>query len=201
MMGTTKKENKGMEDNVLLEKMKKGEEQAFTLLYHRYFNMLYELALRYLKDRDMAQDAVQQTFVKLWENRRDIKVKGKLSNYLYTMTKNYILNQIRHNNTVVAHHYEMAQGQNKLVESIARQIEKKETLDAFYKALGELPERHREICLLKMKGDMTNEQIAKTLNVSTSTVKLNFKQSKDLLKLYLGEGCFFITLLLSSRCL
>lgn len=193
-MGVIKKENKEIKDNVLLEKIKKGDKQAYTLLYHRYFNMLYGLSLRYLKDRDMAQDVVQQTFVKLWENHKHIDIKCKLSNYLYTMTKNYILNQIRHNNTAIVHHYEIAQEQCKLVESIVGEIEEKETLDAFHRALGELPERHREICLLKMKGDMTNEQIAESLKVSTSTVKLKFKESKDLLKLYLGKVIFLLFL-------
>lgn len=193
-MGAIKKENKEIKDNVLLEKIKKGDKQAYTLLYHRYFNMLYGLSLRYLKDRDMAQDVVQQTFVKLWENHKHIDIKCKLSNYLYTMTKNYILNQIRHNNTAIVHHYEIAQEQCKLVESIVGEIEEKETLDAFHRALGELPERHREICLLKMKGDMTNEQIAESLKVSTSTVKLKFKESKDLLKLYLGKVIFLLFL-------
>lgn len=193
-MGVIKKENKEIKDNVLLEKIKKGDKQDYTLLYHRYFNMLYGLSLRYLKDRDMAQDVVQQTFVKLWENHKHIDIKCKLSNYLYTMTKNYILNQIRHNNTAIVHHYEIAQEQCKLVESIVGEIEEKETLDAFHRALGELPERHREICLLKMKGDMTNEQIAESLKVSTSTVKLKFKESKDLLKLYLGKVIFLLFL-------
>jgi len=57
--------------------------------YHRY---LFALAYKYLKDTGMAEDVVQHVFVKLWETTGDIQIEINLRNYLYTMTKNFILN-------------------------------------------------------------------------------------------------------------
>lgn len=184
-------------DKSLFLRIKQGDRKAFTKVYHRYFNMLYGLSIRYLKDKDMAQDAVQQVFVKFWESHKEIDVKCSLSNYLYTITKNHILNQIRHRNTVVSHHYQLAQERKGIFEDMTAKIEKSEVMLAFQKALEQLPKRHKEICELKMEGTMSNEQIAKTLKVSVSTVKIHFSQAKELLRLQLGNVIIFLMFVMS----
>ena len=74
----------------LFERIRGGDEQAFTLVYERYHGMLYSLALRMIKQTGAAEDAVQYVFVRLWELRGGLSVTVSLRNYLYTMTKNYL---------------------------------------------------------------------------------------------------------------
>lgn len=71
----------------LFERIRGGDEQAFTLVYERYHGMLYSLALRMIKQTGAAEDAVQYVFVRLWELRGGLSVTVSLRNYLYTMTK------------------------------------------------------------------------------------------------------------------
>ena len=56
-----------------------------------------------------AEDAVQYTFMRLWEGRETFDYKTGIKNLLFTILKNYILNEIRHNNLVIQKHYELAQ--------------------------------------------------------------------------------------------
>ncbi len=171
----------------LIQLIRRGDRKVFTFLYQEYADMLYNLAFRYLKSTALAQDAVQYTFAYLWENHKDIEIKSSVKNYLYTMTKNYILNQIRHNNVVIAHHYEFAQRQMDFYDNVTEKIERREKLAMFDSALQQLPERNKRICLLKMQGGWTNEDIAKQLDLSTSSVKLIFKKSKEILREYMKE--------------
>ena len=56
-------------DDMLLSRLQNGDEKAFTAIYERYNKMLYVLAYKYLKDTFLAEDIVQQVFLKLWESR------------------------------------------------------------------------------------------------------------------------------------
>ena len=80
------------EDNVLFLLIKKRDKDAFTAVYRKYHSYLYALAFKYLKNAEMAEDAVQQVFVKLWDTSAKIEIEVNLNNYLYTMIKNNILN-------------------------------------------------------------------------------------------------------------
>lgn len=64
------------EDNVLFLLIKKRDKDAFTAVYRKYHSYLYALAFKYLKSTEMAEDAVQQVFVKLWETSAKFKLKS-----------------------------------------------------------------------------------------------------------------------------
>ena len=89
------------DDEALILLSKQKDKEAFTIIYQKYHQYLYALAYRFLKDSDMAEDAVQQVFVKFWEIIHEIEVDISLKNYLYSMTKNHILNQFRKNKETI----------------------------------------------------------------------------------------------------
>lgn len=96
-------------DEDLLTSLRQGSEDAFTVIYERYHKLLYVLAYKYLKSTYSSEDAVQQVFLKLWEARSLLMVNVNLRNYLYTMLKNHVLNEIRNNNSAVEKNYEIVQ--------------------------------------------------------------------------------------------
>ena len=85
-------------DEDLLASLRQGSEDAFTVIYERYHKLLYVLAYKYLKNSFAAEDAVQQVFLRLWESHSLLMINVNLRNYLYTMLKNHVLNEIRNNN-------------------------------------------------------------------------------------------------------
>lgn len=191
-MNLNKKENNELSDDKLVELIQQGNKVAFTHVYHKYSKMVYALGLRYLKDKELAQETVQYTFVKLWEIHKKIAITTSIKNYLYTIAKNYIINEIRNNKSVIYNYKEKQQ----FVEDTSITVEKEETLHEFYKAIERLPVRKKQVCLLKMEGQLSNEEIAETLNISVSTVKTHYAQSKALLKQQLEKVLIFITLAL-----
>ena len=105
-------------DEDLLTSLRQGSEDAFTVIYERYHKLLYVLAYKYLKSTYSSEDAVQQVFLKLWEARSLLMVNVNLRNYLYTMLKNHVLNEIRNNNSAVEKNYEIVQSAPEYVMEI-----------------------------------------------------------------------------------
>ena len=130
-------------------KVERGDVEAFTVVYNKYHKLLYVLAYRYLMDKAMAEDAVQHVFTRFWEFRSELRVGISLKNYLVTMTKNHILNVIRNENNAIAKNYEIAQSIPEYEDTLIENLEKKEMMSLFYKALDKLPPQKREICLMK----------------------------------------------------
>ena len=187
-----------MDDSDLFFLIQKSNKEAFTIVYNRYHKQLYLLAYTYLKDRDMSEDAIQHVFSKLWEFRKDIKIKVSLKNFLYTITKNYILNQIRDNNTAIKKNYELALSVESYEDNLLDIIEQKELMMLFRKALEMLPLQKRQVCLLKMEGELSNQEIADKMGISIHTVKTHYAQSIKLLRAHLGEMLISILFIILS---
>ena len=61
------------EDIILIERLQKGDVEAFDLIYDRYSGKLFSFGFKYLRSRDEAKELVQSVFVKIWENRKSLK--------------------------------------------------------------------------------------------------------------------------------
>jgi RNA polymerase sigma-70 factor (ECF subfamily) len=169
-------------DEYFLHLLRQGNKEAFARIYERYHKLLYALSYRYLKSPMAAEDAVQHVFVKLWEHRADIIVMVNLRNYLYSMAKNYILNYIRNEHNAMAHNYRIAQMTEVVEDNLFETIAQKELMNMFYQAVKLLPAQKKEICLLKMEGKFSNQEIAEKMQLSVNTIKTHYAQAMKLLR-------------------
>ncbi|KAB6312336.1 sigma-70 family RNA polymerase sigma factor, partial [Bacteroides xylanisolvens] len=144
-------------------------------------------AYRYLMSSDMAEDVVQHVFSRLWEFRSELRVGISLKNYLFTMTKNHVLNLIRNENSAIAKNYEMAQSASPYEDNLIEKLEKKELMSSFYKAVDMLPAQKRDICLMKVQEELTNQEIAERMNLSVNTIKTHYSEALKLLRIHLSK--------------
>ncbi len=184
-----------MDDEALFARVERGDTVAFTVVYHKYHKLLYVLAYRYLMNKDMAEDAVQHVFTRFWEFRSELHVGISLKNYLVTMTKNHILNVIRNENNAVAKNYEMAQGAPEYEDTLVQNLEKRELMSLFYSALDKMPLQKREICMMKVRDELTNREIAERMCLSVNTVKTHYSEALKLLRAQLHKLLIFVTYL------
>ncbi len=174
-------------DETLLSRLKEGDEKAFTTIYIRYNKMLYVLAYKYLKDSFRAEDIVQQVFLKLWEARSLFAGAINLRNYLYTSAKNLILNEIRDNFSDMEKNYAVIQNRPEFEDKLQSALEEKDLFQHFYKILAELPEQKRKVCLLKIRDNLSNQEVADKLHISVPTVKSHYSQAIKLLRDKMGR--------------
>jgi RNA polymerase sigma-70 factor (ECF subfamily) len=172
------------EDHALFILLKRRDKDAFSAIYSKYHHYLYALAFKYLKDSEMAEDVLQHVFVKLWESTGDIQIEINLKNYLYTMTKNFILNLIRDHKEAISLNYINAQVDIPGDDDIARMVEDQEMQDLLYKGIDSLPPQKKEVCMRKMKTSDSNQQIAEKMGISIHTVKSHYQESLKMLRSY-----------------
>lgn len=185
-------------DEDLLASLRQGSEDAFTVIYERYHKLLYVLAYKYLKSTYSSEDAVQQVFLKLWEARSLLMVNVNLRNYLYTMLKNHVLNEIRNNNSAVEKNYEIVQSAPEYEDELLIKIEEQDMMSHFYQAIDHLPEQKRQVCLYKLKGNLSNQEIADKMNISVPTVKTHYAQAIKILRAHFERLFLFLLYLWNS---
>ena len=179
-------------DEYLLALLGKGDEQAFTIIYQRYHKLLYVVAYKYLKNDCSAKDSVQQIFYRLWESRSVLIVNINLRNYLDTMLKKHLLNEIRNNYMAMEKNYELAQEKVEYEDDLLDNIEKKEIEEQLYLAINGLPEQKKQVCLYKLRGNLSNLEIANKMGISVPTVKTHYAQAVKMLREHFNKLLFMI---------
>ncbi|WP_053827086.1 RNA polymerase sigma-70 factor [Lascolabacillus massiliensis] len=176
------------EDHALFILLKKRDKKAFAMIYDKYHRYLFAISLKYLKNTQMAEDVVQHVFVKLWEHTTGIQIEINLKNYLFTMTKNYILNIFRDQKDKVSFNYENAQVEIPVQDDIIKDIEDKQMRDILYKVVDMLPPQKKEVCMRKLKSNDSNQQIAAKMGISVHTVKAHYQESLKIIRSYFKQS-------------
>ncbi|SHF84749.1 RNA polymerase sigma factor, sigma-70 family [Mariniphaga anaerophila] len=77
--------NKNVSDYDLVERLRKGDLEAFNTIFEKYGDRLFGFTLKYLKSREETEELVQEVFLKIWENRKTLKKDSSLKSYLFTI--------------------------------------------------------------------------------------------------------------------
>ena len=186
-------------DNMLLLALNKSDVEAFTIIYERYNKMLYVIAYKYLKESFGAEDIVQQAFLKLWETRSFLDPTMNLRNYLYTMVKNMVLNEIRNNTTAMEKNYELVQNSPEFEDELMTLLEKKELRRRFIQITNELPVQEGRVCRLKLLEEYSNQEVAEVLGISLATVKTHYSLGMKVIRTKMQRYVLLLLLLMLSN--
>jgi RNA polymerase sigma-70 factor (ECF subfamily) len=163
-------------DPALLEHIKDGREDAFEILFKRYYTALYRFTCRIISDSQEAENIVQDLFVRFWEKRSEINIESNLKAYLFTSAKNHALNYIKRERrlTLLDDNSEI---QRQTAESPETVLIKDETVLAVLNAIEKLPEKCRQIYRMKKYDDLSYQEISEILKISVNTVKTQMKRA------------------------
>lgn len=156
-----------------IKELRRGSHKAFNAIYDMYADKLYGFAFAHTKSKDMANDIVQDTFLKLWTLRESISTEGSLQSLLFTMSYHKMIDMFRSQiNKVEFEDYIEYCEYTDFEDNV---IEKKLFYDDFVKALkmskNLLPQRQLEIFEMSRENGNTIEEIAIGLKISEQTVK------------------------------
>lgn len=171
----------------------KNDEQAFSIIYDRYWSKLFHYALNVLEDKTVCEDIVQEVFVSLWQKSDSLKIDN-LSAYLFQSVKFQIFNYLR-NGKIAQRHLEritFLQSHNDTEEHlVAKELESELT-----RLIDRLPERCRQIFLLSRFEHRSNQEIALQLGLSVQTVKNQITKALAFLRDEIPADVSFALLLL-----
>jgi RNA polymerase sigma-70 factor, ECF subfamily len=155
-------------DSELLTRIADRDRDAFDLLYHRYVRSVFGLALRRLRDRQRAEDAVQETFAAIWRSAASYRPeRGPAAPWLWAIARNAIVDRFRS-------HVDTSGEVPEIVSSEAGPPDRAE--ESFvswrvHRALEELPQREREVVELAYWSGMSQSEVADYLHIPLGTVK------------------------------
>lgn len=174
-------------DNDLLTALKAGRSSAYKEIYDRYWQVLYRFSRKMLQDENIAKDVVQEVFTILWAKRESQNANIPLAAYLYTLTRNRILDLVKRSKV-----------ENRYLESLTSFIQlnhatpdrlyiEKELYDQIEREIQHLPEKMRRIFEMSRKEYKSNQEIADELQISNKTVKNLLSTALKTLRNKLGD--------------
>lgn len=164
------------------------EEGGFHRLYSDYYASLVIFGAKILGDPKEAEDVVQNVFIQAWESRKECPQLSNAAFYLYKSVKNRCLNELRDRKRHRLIEDDVLGKEEVFFENLC--IEQ-ETIRRINLAISELPQRCREIFIKSMDG-LSNQEIARQLDIVEETVKKQKKIARKILKEKLGPLILFI---------
>nr|WP_233165888.1 RNA polymerase sigma-70 factor [Pedobacter sp. ASV12] len=162
-------------------------DQAFEQLFKTHYKALHAYAHLILKDLDMAEEVVQQLFLKFWEKRELLQVGTSMKAYLYKCVYNDSLNFLKHEKVKLKYHDYTLHTADHLSDSASAKIELGELEIKLREALNELPEQCRTIFQLSRFEELKYREIAEKLNISIKTVENQMGKALRLLRVKLSD--------------
>lgn len=159
-------------DRDLMLAFQAGDEFAFVSLYNRYRNQVYGFCLKMLLDEDLAQDVLQETFMRVYENRQRLSNAASFKTWLFTIARNQSLNQLRRASRRVDLD-ESAPPDPRAADGglpISR-LERSERIDLVNRYLKKLKPDYREVIVLREYQNLSYDEIAAVTRTNVSTVK------------------------------
>ena len=157
--------------------LRAGDYRAYKEVYERYWPILYTYARKLIDDEFVAQDAVQDALVHIWEKREKIEIRTSLSGYLYTTVRHTILANIRRQGLYSKYVNGLAEFLDQGVYTTDSAVLEHEIHAFLDKAIADLPPKMRRVYVLSRIENYSKEEVAKKLNISEATVKKQVENS------------------------
>ena len=177
-------------DNLYSERLPEetaSPKEGFEKIFYQYQRQLYYVALKYLKSPRLAEDAVQDVFLKLWIKKESLDPGQSIKSFLFVSLKNHILNIIRHEKLVILKHIEIMHQTESSKNDTEYQSIYNEYSDILERAIESLPRKRRIIFKLKTFKGLKNDEIAHKLGISVHTVKVQYQMAVKHVKNRLGN--------------
>jgi len=161
-------------DHELLAAFRDGEADAFEALYHRHVSAVLTYVCAMLRDRDAAEDVVQQVFIGLARNAATLREGTNVRAYLFTSARNSVLNVRRQAASapkIVAETFPAGA----VAAPPGEKLESEELRQRLNRALETLPEAEREVVLLHTRGELGFREIAELTGTPQGTVATRYR--------------------------
>ncbi|HTN06841.1 RNA polymerase sigma-70 factor [Agriterribacter sp.] len=171
-----------MTEKQILCQVSEGNEIAFRQLYEKYKDQVYYISFKFFKSQSIAEDVLQEVFLKIWMHKEKLSVIDSFSAYLTVILRNHIYNRFR----------KLANEEVFIRKAAATQVEHhnytldnvllNESRNLLTKAIEKLPPQQKKAFELSRIEGKKHEEIARLMNISKETVKKHVMEASRTLK-------------------
>jgi RNA polymerase sigma factor (sigma-70 family) len=173
-------------DFATIQLVLQGQQSAFATLVNKYQSYVFTIALKYVPNREAAEELTQDVFVKMYKSLADFKGNSKLSTWLYSICHNTCVSYLRKkqlpsvyvSDQLIARVADIGGG----TIAADAQMEQKSRALALETAIAQLPETDAEIVTLYYLADQSIDDIARILGLTTSNVKVKLFRARQKLR-------------------
>lgn len=169
-------------DSALLTALANDDEQAFAALYNKYHQKLFYFILNFTHSQPVAEDALQEVFVKLWSERKKLGGIVNFNAWIFRVARNHVLNNLKrmaHETLILT---TIAQDINPNSEDTYAILSYKDIHAVLQSGMNELPPQQKKVIELSREEGLKYEEIANRLNISPLTVKKHAAQALQYLR-------------------
>jgi RNA polymerase sigma-70 factor (ECF subfamily) len=167
-------------DRNQIKRIQIGDSQALRQLYVDHKDLMLTLANALLHDIHLAEDAVQEVFLRFVKNIRTVDGHTNIKAYLTTSVVNEVRSQLRRKKIRLEQGADMDQAP--LTDPPCRRLEESETAEQFRRYLAELPYEQREVVVLRLKAGLKFKEIAALQETSIATIQGRYRYGLDKLR-------------------
>lgn len=164
-----KSQNPEKEKELLLG-LQSGDEASFTALYNLYSPLAFLTVLKFVKEREIALDLIQDLFFRIWNNRQSVDAGKPFKSYLFSIAKNLVIDFFRKTARDRRLMDELITATPASDEQVERAIFRKEIAALVGQTVDSLPAQQRKIFMLCRIDGRSYEEVAKMLHLSIPTI-------------------------------
>ena len=184
-----------MSDEDLMSLLQEGEGDAFAMLEKRHSRRIYNYLFKYTRDRQLTEDLVQETFLRVYKSRYSYRRIAKFTTWLYTIAGNLARTEYRKRTrvTLLSLHsngapseYEVEIPDESHVPDV--QADLRIQHERVQRAIEHLPDIFREVVVLRGVQDLTYDEIQEITGIPLGTIKSRIHRGRSLLERMLTES-------------
>jgi RNA polymerase sigma-70 factor, ECF subfamily len=174
-------------DPDVLRRAQRGDERAFALILRAYETPIFNYIYRIVGDRPLAEDLTQDVFVRVFQALPKFSLRCKFTTWLFQVTKNRVLDELRARER--RPQSVLAIEDAPRLELVDPPVERLETIEALWRAVGELNPDLKMALLLRDIAGLPYNEIADSLEITLATVKWRiFKAREEVQQALAREG-------------
>ena len=182
------------EERDLMRRIAEQDEAALAALYDRYSSLLFSLTLRIVKERQEAEDLLQEVFLQVWEKAGSFDHnRGHLYGWLVTLTRNRSIDRIRQKQSLQRRHLKLEEGvalDEPVRQSAHNPLDMVVALERashVREAMQVIPQEQQDVIMLAYFGGYSQSEVAQILQIPLGTVKTRTRQGMRKLEQTLKE--------------
>ncbi len=185
--------NSKIEDNDLIDGALKGKKECYEKLMKKYYNLISHLIRKMVFEKDEVDDLTQETFIKAFNSLHKFDKEFAFSTWLYKIATNNCIDYIRKKKlSTISIDKDIKLDDDEVRYEIAddnyvpdKRIIKNQKNNVIEKAIEKLPQKYRDIIILRHKYEMNYYEISKELKIPIGTVKAHLFRAREMLNKYL----------------
>jgi RNA polymerase sigma-70 factor (ECF subfamily) len=177
-------------DDELISATLAGESASFAVLVERYISAIYKFSYRYVRNGPDAEDISQETFLRVWKNLKSFDRSKKFKTWLFAIAKNASLDLLKKRRTLP---FSVLGEEDDAIEAVlapylaiaetsAVSFDRGILKENFDVALAKLPERYRDVMIMRYTDNLKFREIAERLHEPVDTVKSRHRRGLSLLR-------------------